>query len=458
MAASTNDKVTQASSGSRPVPTTLSAQKGIGAASISCGALTGWATATKVHFMIYNIDTSGAKVAGSQTDWSGIVSGTSITTLVLKAGTDAVYGIGAVVEAGPTAAWADDLYTAITKDHDSQGRHVQLTDTNNVKVVGLTPVASAVNNILMGNSITGVAPTQTVEGSDTNIDQKLTGKGTGRVYADGMPPQMFADFLYDFVESGLVVTADSVGVNKNYSISSGVVWIGGKRLTVAAVSAQTVGASKDRYIDLRDAGNGTATYQNNEVANNAASQALTAGDFRLAIVVAGATTIATTGSLNQGEPDRVLPIASSIAYSTTDSLGNLIGNRNPNPTLIGYRQIVTDFTSTATSTDTDITGLSIPVIVPTGRKIEVTLWSQRTLTSAAANNVGTKLFEGATQISEADTSVGSNINNQTYCSAILSPSAGLHTYKGSINQGINAGTMRFGGAAGNPGYIMVKLV
>lgn len=182
MAASINDLATQGTNGTRPSPTTLTAIKSVGASSISCGALTGWPTATAVHFIIYTTNTNGAKVAGSQTDWKGIVSGTTITGLVLKAGTDNGYSVGAVVEAAPTAAWANDVYSAIVQDHDSQGRHSKLTDTNGVKIMGLTPVASAVNNAGMSNSATGLDVDEYLEGTDSNISKSFTPKGTGQFY------------------------------------------------------------------------------------------------------------------------------------------------------------------------------------------------------------------------------------------------------------------------------------
>jgi hypothetical protein len=62
-----------------------------------------------VSFILYQVDTAGKKMPGSQTDWKGIVSGSSIGSLTLKGGTDTNYPIGSIIEAGPTAAWADDM-------------------------------------------------------------------------------------------------------------------------------------------------------------------------------------------------------------------------------------------------------------------------------------------------------------------------------------------------------------
>lgn len=213
MAASINDKFTKGTNSSRPVPTTLTALKGIGDASISCGALTGWPTDTAVHFIIYTTDVNGVKVAGSQTDWKGVVSGTTITGLVLKAGTDNGYSIGAIVEASPTAAWANDMVAGMTAEHNQDGTHGTMTadnltvdgtttltgnldvndsstairDSSDNELVKFAKTASAVNEITVTNAATGNAPTISTTGGDTNINLKLAGKGTGYPYLYAIP-------------------------------------------------------------------------------------------------------------------------------------------------------------------------------------------------------------------------------------------------------------------------------
>lgn len=185
MAPAITDKFTEATNGTRPVPTTLTALRSVGAASITCAALTGWPTATAVHFMIYRIGTNGAKVAGSQTDWKGIVSGSTITGLVLKAGTDLGDSVGAVVEAGPTAAWADDVTEGIAVDHSQTGAHEVATNYDpanpTLETQKWVGVASAVNEISTTNAITGADPFIAPTGDDTNIGLTLKSKGTGPV-------------------------------------------------------------------------------------------------------------------------------------------------------------------------------------------------------------------------------------------------------------------------------------
>lgn len=214
MAASINDKFTETTNGSRPVPTTLTAILGSGASpgTATCGALTGWPTATAVHFIIYNIDVNGKKVTGSQTDWKGIVSGNTLTGLTLKAGTNNGYSIGAVVEAAPTAAWADDLTEGLLLEHNQDGTHAAITatsvatdtitedtaaagvtidslkikdggvaDTNGNEVIKIGTTASAVNEVTVTNAATTGAPQISASGDDSNIDLRLVPKGNGNV-------------------------------------------------------------------------------------------------------------------------------------------------------------------------------------------------------------------------------------------------------------------------------------
>ena len=203
-----------------------------------------------------------------------------------------------------------------------------------------------------------------------------------------------SDFIYDHVSSGIVISGDSYGVNKNYSITSGVVYIAGERCTVAAVSAQTVGASKDRYIDLRSNGDGTASYITNEVANNAASQALVAGDLRVGIVVAGATFITDADSVNQGSVSATLPTTTSaVPLAVCDSLGNLIRPR-VGQKLLGVRVYPSGAGPNTTSTSLVAcdAGMNIPVLAANlsgGRSnVKATLVSRSGSGAAAGWEVG----------------------------------------------------------------------
>ena len=56
-------------------------------------------------------------------------------------------------------------------------------DTNGNELLQVTATASAVNQVTLANAATGVAPTLTASGDDTNIGLKLVAKGTGEITA-----------------------------------------------------------------------------------------------------------------------------------------------------------------------------------------------------------------------------------------------------------------------------------
>ena len=123
MAASINDKFTKVIAGTtRPVATTLAAQKLSGATTASVVATTGWDTGTAVHGIMYRTDAgTGEKVAGSQIDWKATISGTTLSDFTVTAGSDDTYAVGTTVELAPTAAWGDDIATGILVHADQDG-------------------------------------------------------------------------------------------------------------------------------------------------------------------------------------------------------------------------------------------------------------------------------------------------------------------------------------------------
>lgn len=207
MAASSTDKFAKVIAGTtRPVATTLSAQKLVGATSCTVQATTGWATDTIVHGIMYRVDASNNKVAGSQIDWKGIVSGTSITNFSVTAGTDDTYEVGTVVELSPTASWGTKIAEGMLVEHKQTGAHGDVTAdsvtvANNIKVadtksivdgnsnelIKFSQTASAVNEVTVKNAATANAPQIQASGGDTNIDVSILGKGTGQVKANGNP-------------------------------------------------------------------------------------------------------------------------------------------------------------------------------------------------------------------------------------------------------------------------------
>lgn len=264
-----------------------------------------------------------------------------------------------------------------------------------------------------------------------------------------------------FVSSGLVWSGDAYASTRAASMTSGRIRVNTTFLAIAAVTARIFTASKDTYIDVLDNLDGSGTLVYTEVTNNAASPALASNSTRIGIIVTGATTIAAAGSVNQGEETKVLPIASSVAYSVTDSLGNLICPRDPNRKLLSQRQITTNF-STASTTVVQVTGLTCPVIIPAARKINLKFFvGQASNSSAGFSTVG-EVWDGTVgsgtrlQISQAASSLANNpeaVNPEvtyTPASTTKTYNAGLYTNGGGTSTANSAGT-------GQPVFLRVEL-
>lgn len=328
--------------------------------------------------------------------------------------------------------------------------------TNREVVLYTSKGASTVTAPADGRGYSGTTAVSHLQGSSVimaPVDKWFTALASGELSSDPLRTELF----FDYVASGCVWTADAAGSTRNASMTSGVIYILGKRLTLAAVTARTFTASKDTYIDVSDNGDGTGLITYNEVSNNAASPALSTNNVRIGIIVTAAGSIAAAGSVNQGQEDRVVPIASSIPYCVTDSLGNLICPRDPLRRLLAYRQITSQFT-TASATAVQITGLTLPCIVPTGRKIRVTIMGEygNTTTAYADGTIwdgtvgsGTQLLNERHWIDTAARTRG------TTDSVVVTPTSASKTYNIGLNQE-GGGTASF--MTTTLGYACVELL
>lgn len=264
----------------------------------------------------------------------------------------------------------------------------------------------------------------------------------------------------DYVASGGVWSGDSYAVNRNASMTAMVVYINGRRISISAVTSRTFTASKDTYIDTLDNTDGTGTLVYTEVANNAASPALASNSLRIGIIVTGATTIAAVGSINQGQPNKVLPIASSVNYSVQDSLGNLICCRDPNNRVLGYRQY-TSSQGSITST-VDLTGLtSCPVIVPANRNVIVRGFMGAISNSSAGSGAAMYIVDSTatvTIVQSTGFSNGANINTTVSpASAYAIPASGSRTFKAQASNNAG-GTVTTNSSSSIPAWIMVEMI
>jgi hypothetical protein len=177
MSAQNTDKLRRGFFGSS---TTLSASIGNTDTTIPVSSTTGWPTDTAIDITIDRVDANGNKTPTKRETITLVVSGINgINALRGVEGTAQPHSAGAIVEITFTAATHNDQVNWGLKDHDQQGRHTQLTDTNGNTILAFNPVSNAVNNLQVANSATGNDIVLSAVGSDANINIDWNPKGTG---------------------------------------------------------------------------------------------------------------------------------------------------------------------------------------------------------------------------------------------------------------------------------------
>lgn len=401
MAANANDLFMEV--GNPGTATTLSAPGyTAGGTTITVGSTSNWPTATGVIFAIDEaevVDGKEVQIAGTYNEFVGTVStGTSVTNVdwVLGSG-DRNYSAGALTRVYvPVSATRENrLAQGMIVQHNQDGTHAAVTATS-----------------VSAGSVT----------STGDIQLRSTSIETIR-----------SETMFDYVASGGVWSGDAYASTRNASMTALTCYINGRRGTISAVTARSFTASKDTYVDVLNS-SGTFSLVYTEVANNAASPALAANSIRIAIVVTGAGNIANVGSINQGEELKVLPTVTGTEFMTvTDSIGNLICPRDPGRRVLGYRQVAAN-QANATTTHTDVTGLKCPVIIPSGRKVEITAPFPAGYNSTATNGIAYVIYDvtqGAVISSEFLTSsaTANKEGNATASVIYTPPASGSRTFK-----------------------------
>lgn len=291
--------------------------------------------------------------------------------------------------------------------------------------------------------------------TETNTTKRALLSALITLFFNNIPTGTIPGSIFDYVISGGIWSGDSYGSNRNASMTALSIYINNRTIAITAVVARTFTASKDTYVDVLDNADGTGTLVYTEANNNAASPALASNSVRLAVIVTGAGSIANVGSINQGEPDKILPTITGTEFmQVTDSLGNLICPRDPSRRVLGYRQI----TGGLAFQNGDITGLLVPIIMPSNnRKIMATVYCPYLSTGSGANAINIRIMEGATEITIGRT----NLNNGesqgpiVVKSPLIQTSSGLHTYKvrGAVDVATN---VTFNAGATSPAYILIE--
>ena len=122
--ASVSDKITKVKDGSNPNVARVVTPRPANSDTLSVDSLTGWTEDTAVHFMTYRVDSTGKVVPGSQRDWKGMANKATGQIISLQIQNNAIDDgnlVGDIVQAGPTAGWAQDLAEAMLESHKSDG-------------------------------------------------------------------------------------------------------------------------------------------------------------------------------------------------------------------------------------------------------------------------------------------------------------------------------------------------
>ena len=122
--ASVSDKITKVKDGSNPNVARVVTPRPANSDTLSVDSLTGWTEDTAVHFMTYRVDSTGKVVPGSQRDWKGMANKATGQIISLQIQNNAIDDgnlVGDIVQAGPTASWAQDLAEAMLESHNSDG-------------------------------------------------------------------------------------------------------------------------------------------------------------------------------------------------------------------------------------------------------------------------------------------------------------------------------------------------
>jgi hypothetical protein len=114
-----------------------------------------------------------------------------------------------------------------------------VADANGNEQIKFTTTASAVNELTVVNSAAGNAPEISSTGGDTDIDLKITPKGSGKIVLDGI------SFPNADGTANQVLTTDGSGVLSFATASTGLEW----QSTIVTTSTLTAVANKGYWID-----------------------------------------------------------------------------------------------------------------------------------------------------------------------------------------------------------------
>ena len=106
--------------------------------------------------------------------------------------------------------------------------------------------------------------------------------------------------------------------------------------------------------------------------------------------------------------------------------------------ILGY---ATGADQTGMTTEVDLTGLSVAVTVAAGRRLKLTAYVSTSPSAASAHIITLRIKEGATVLQLAHVSTALATQTGLTAIATITPSAGAHTYKATLQRTSGAGTI-----------------
>jgi len=129
-----------------------------------------------------------------------------------------------------------------------------------------------------------------------------------------------------------------------------------------------------------------------------------------------------------------------------------------NAIVLGYEEITTPFTTTINGSDVDVTNVAVTVTVPEGgRKIKITAYAPSGYVNTNACTFVSSIKESSTLLNETEFSVLANKRMPITIIAVLTPTAGSHTYKLAVRQD-QANTLTVDAGATYPAFILVEYI
>lgn len=393
-----------------------------------------------------------------QADQAGITTATDLTGLTITISVPSGRRIKITGRIAASSSVASDvinssLYEGATELQ--QGRaHVTVGGSNATIITEamLTPSAGIHTYKLSLSRFAGTG-TLTMASSAVRpaflLAEDVTG-GAPALQATSVPVGVLAQAQTTTAQTGITTLVDLTGLSVNVVVPAGrTLKITGQtylytsttndEITMSISEGATVLASIPSTAPL----GGRGWYQYNSVIVSPSAGAHT---YKLqGAVTSGAGTVTNNSAATRPSFIVVEDITPTPAPATTA----------PSSTL-GYAEITANQTGIL-STDTAITGLSVTVTVPAGRRLRISTYGQGIASGAIPDRFFYKIFEDSTVIGQAQTTTDSTTLAQRLESTVVrSPSAGTHTYAAKLAIASGAGTFVAGTGDPSPAYILVE--